>query len=81
MVLELVARPSASILSRVNTEPLACGSMRMVRLFGGTAPMKDDRAESISQVPSIEAAQAARSKTMRKRVVRTGACALTGRRS
>jgi hypothetical protein len=34
MVLELTARPSASIRSSVNTSPLVCGSIRMVKLLG-----------------------------------------------
>jgi len=38
IVLELVFRPSASVVSRVNTSPLECGSKRNVRIWEWESP-------------------------------------------
>jgi hypothetical protein len=59
-LLELIIRPSLSTLSSVNTSPLACGSMRTVKLFGGDDPVTLDRPTSIFQVPDIASGAAGR---------------------
>ena len=46
----LVARPSASTLSSVNTWALACGSIRTLRLRGRMSPASMDLAAFICQV-------------------------------
>src|SRR5689334_14575492 len=51
-MLELVDRPLASVRSSVNTSPLACGSIRSVRLLGGVSPANVDRAAFSFQVPN-----------------------------
>ena len=56
IVLELVARLSLSILSSVNTSPLAWGSIRTERLLGCAPPVKVERAAFIFQIPDVEMA-------------------------
>src|SRR5215831_15993378 len=59
MVLEVVARPSQEIRSTVNTSPLACGSIRTMKLLGGGSPPGVERAGFILQIPNWSSAQLA----------------------
>jgi hypothetical protein len=67
MVLELVARPSVSTRSSVNTSPLAWGSMRTVMSRGRVSPAKVDRARLIFQVPKTGPPQQAAPGSISKR--------------
>src|SRR5215831_20567330 len=59
MVLDVVPRPSASTQYTVNTSPLACGSIRTVKLFGGDSPPGVERARFKFQIPNWSSAQLA----------------------
>src|SRR5579859_1110555 len=54
--LELVLRPSGSILSSVNTSPWACGSIRTIRLLGRMSSASLDLATFSFQVPNADSA-------------------------
>src|SRR5215469_5081886 len=65
-----MALPSASTRSSVNTSPLECGSIRMVKLLGRVSPANVDWAAFNFQVPYGAAAQDASARGIRRKAVR-----------